>query len=257
MMDTVEQRRLHPASADIWTPNRARARWFDALSVLLPAGERFVIGAARDAEAAWPMDRTMLSAVEQLVRQEWAHRRVHQRYNDGLEARGLPVARMQASLDTLMAPIDNWPLDRRILLAAALEQWTALLSSEVLRSRSWLGRQDNSTVRMWRWHCTEELEHHGTAMALARRARRAPLQWPAIFILAALWIFKDVCRIQSDMLAVDLRRREVTRRALMRDTACFAAQTCLSCLRLMCLAAPHLVRPGGMSLRRGLHAAKG
>jgi len=233
----------------IWTANRVRARWFDALSLLLPAGERFVIDAAREAESAWSLDAELACAVRQLIREEQAHQRTHDRYNQGLQASGLPVAQMQARLDRLMAPMAKWSLDERILMAAALEQWTALLSREVLRSRSWLGRQESATVRMWRWHCTEEIEHHGTVTALAKRARRAPLQWTMLFIMAALWVINDVRRFQFDMLALDLARQEATRWSVMRDAACFAAQNLYSTLRILVNATPHLLRPGRTSSR--------
>lgn len=251
-------RALTPGTAiGLWTPNRARMRWFDALSLLLPAGERFVIDVARDAALTHPLEPAMADAVAQLIREEQAHQRVHQRYNEALAAQGLPVADMQSRLNELMAPLMSWPLERRLLLAAALEQWTALLAGEVLRHRRWLGPQGGNTVRMWRWHCAEEIEHHGTVIALARSSVRAPWQWTATFIVAAFWLCSDVRRIQSEMLRVDIARRHTTRWAVWWDRACFAAGTASSILRLICLAAPHIMRLGGWHHHRRQDVAAG
>ncbi|HET9641801.1 MAG TPA: metal-dependent hydrolase [Burkholderiaceae bacterium] len=216
-----------------WTPNTARARWFDAISLLLPAGETFVIEAVRDACAAWPAHDALRKAVQHLIDEEHAHQRAHDRYNERLAAVGLPVGALTDRLASMMAPMRAWPLEERVLMAAALEQCTALLSREVLRNRAWLGPHESATTRMWRWHCEEEIGHHGTAIALAAIAPRRIWTWPLILVLAAVWLTSDILRFQSALRATDLRLGRVGRWQSLRDSLQFAAQTAPGVARLL------------------------
>jgi predicted metal-dependent hydrolase len=219
--------------AAYWTPNTARARWFDAISLLLPAGETFVIEAVRDACAAWPTNDALRNAVQHLIDEEHSHQRAHQRYNERLAAIGLPVDVLQDRLARNMAPMRGWPVEERVLMAAALEQCTALLSREVLRSRAWLGPDESATTRMWRWHCEEEIGHHGTAIALAAIAPRRIWTWPLILVLAAVWITSDILRFQSALRATDRRLGRVGRWQSLLDGLQFAAQTAPAVARLL------------------------
>lgn len=163
-----------------WNRTIARSRLFDALSLLLPAGETFVIETLEQwrATAGSLLTAPMQAEVDRLISEERAHQRAHERYNQALIA-ATPTAadaalRVSRSADSLA----DLSLTMKLALAVAFEHLTTVLSREVLE-RPYLMPDDGSThSRMWRWHAREELAHSHVAMEAAAlhgvgRARQA------------------------------------------------------------------------------------
>ena len=93
-----------------WNGNAFRTRLFDALSLLLPCGEAFVIQAVADWLVASPQAEAGLrSQAERFVREEMSHQRAHRLYNDGLARSGVPSQALEQRIESAvreLAPLD-------------------------------------------------------------------------------------------------------------------------------------------------------
>lgn len=214
-----------------WNDGNAwRTRIFDAISLMLPSGEQFVIDAidgwlkasrlGASPPASPPLE--LQQEAQRLVDEEWVHQRAHRRYNERL-ATHAPAQRLERRIANAMAPMAQWDLPTRIAFAAAFEQLTTLLSAEVLRERSvWLGQGQAPQLQLWRWHCREELAHghvaHDvlTAMKLSR-SRRA-----LTFVASAAYIGWDLAVSLAVMCSADVRAGRVSGWRLAAQVAGFA-----------------------------------
>ena len=153
-------RRADPARAP-WNGTLVRSRFFDAISLLLPAAERFLIETLEEwlSRAGDSVDSRLGAEVERFLREERAHQSVHLRYNDSLIA--TDPAAQEPALRASRATDDIRGLDlaTRMALAAAFEILTSLLSRELLERPYLLGSGESAEARIWRWHAREELAH--------------------------------------------------------------------------------------------------
>ena len=152
-----------------WNRPIPRSRLFDALSLLLPAGEAFVIETLEQwrAQIGDSLATPMQAEVDRLIREEHAHQRAHRRYNQALIAE-TPVATAAALRASRAADgLAGLSLPMKMALTVAFEHLTTVLSREIL-DRPYLLPDDGSThSRMWRWHAQEELAHSHVAMEAA------------------------------------------------------------------------------------------
>ena len=99
------------------------------------------------------------------------------------------------------------PWRERLALAAALEYLTALVSRQALRGEGWLVGGASRQARLWRWHCAEELAHHGVALRLLREAGRVGYaRRMGLYVLASLILLGDVARHTRDFARTDRAR---------------------------------------------------
>lgn len=148
-----------------------RTAWFNALSMSLPVGEQFFIDAVKRGLEALPEDRrdAMAADVQGFIGQEATHRRIHERFNAQLAARGLVnhwERRILARRRRLMEPVaDPRPWAG---VTAATEHWTAIFAHHLLANPWLLEGAEPRLVALWQWHSAEELEHRSTAFDLYR-----------------------------------------------------------------------------------------
>lgn len=134
--------------------------FFNALSLLFPAGERFFIDSVR-----YYRDRIegpeLRKQVMGFIGQEAMHTREHVEYNDLLEARGLPAHKLDARLQAILAFARKvLPPSLQLAQTVALEHYTAMLADLMLSETG--TRLDGSVEgyrQMWLWHALEETEH--------------------------------------------------------------------------------------------------
>ncbi|MFL6697538.1 MAG: metal-dependent hydrolase, partial [Vitreoscilla sp.] len=106
-----------------WNGTIPRTRFFDALSLLLPAGESFVIEALETCGTeAVGCDPAAESVLACFVREERAHQRAHRLYNRALIAATPAAAAPAQRADEAVAQLQGLPLIHRVALAAAFEQ---------------------------------------------------------------------------------------------------------------------------------------
>ena len=228
-----------------WNGSIARTRFFDALSLMLPAGESFVI----DALEAWAAESGKLAAGDEsdlarFIREERAHQRAHDLYNRALIAETPSALAAARRAEQAVAGLRTLPLIQRVALAAAFEQLTAVLSHEVLAHRHLLAHAGSSPqARLWRWHAQEELGHCHVAMQAARMHGVGGSRRIVALCLATAFLAMDLLRGWIALCASDIAAG-AQRRKVAFDALCFAIQSMPTLARmtagwLRCLLVPY------------------
>jgi predicted metal-dependent hydrolase len=219
-----------------WNGDHLRTRLLDAISLMLPAGEEFVIGAVAD----WLRDDTrpagdqaLRKEAQRFIDEERAHQRAHRLYNLRLARHGLPAMELEQRVRMAVAELAPLSLQTRLALAAAFEHLTALLSREMLAGRPWLcAAGDCPQARLWRWHCAEEIGHHRLVPELVATSRVGHLRRVGCLLLASGYLGIDVARLLLRLLAHDLRVGELRHRALAGQACRFAVAALPGVLRM-------------------------
>lgn len=134
--------------------------FFNALSLLFPAGERFFMDSVRHYRDRIE-DPELRKQVMGFIGQEAMHTREHVEYNDLLQAAGLPAHKLDARLRVILQFIRKvLPPSLQLAQTVALEHYTAMLADLLLSDTT--GRVEGSVEgykQMWLWHAIEETEH--------------------------------------------------------------------------------------------------
>ena len=185
-----------------------RSRLFDSVSLLLPSGEQFVMDAVSDwlRQAQEPaVSPALRDEVNRFVREEAAHQRAHRLYNDRLAERA-PAQRLEERIASAVGEIASRSLATRLAFAAAFEQLTALLSDEILRARSpWLGDGAAPQLRLWRWHCAEEIGHRHVALDVLTAAQVGRGRRVLAMLAASLYLAMDLTACLATFCRHDVR----------------------------------------------------
>lgn len=206
---------LNAANAVHWNGGHAvGTRFFDALSILLPQGEKFVIHAAQDAAA---LLKTPGAQVQGLIADEQAHQRAHRLDQRRLQQQQGPAAALVQHIDVVIAPLHHQPLAVRLAWACAFEHLTVLLARRVLRGPNGLTASAAPQARLWRWHCAEEIAHGHVLLALAAQSRIPYGQRVACYLAASMVLATDVARFMGAFLRDDCKTRRVHRVRLVRE----------------------------------------
>lgn len=221
-----------------------RSRLFDAISLLLPCGEQFVITATTDwlrtAQHSASM-ATLQRDVLRLIREEHAHSRAHRLYNERL-ATHAPTQQLEQRVASAMAQMAGWALSTRIAFSAAFEYLTALLSEEALRPRGpWLDQNTTQQVRLWRWHCEEEINHRHVAQDVADAMGIGQGRQALVFLAAACYLCADIAVALAALLMSDVRARRIGMGSVLMQAAGFGIRALPSMLRMAGKSVHHLV----------------
>jgi predicted metal-dependent hydrolase len=146
---------------------QACTTFWDNLSVLFPAGERFFMNAVRAFETQLSDDR-LREDVRRFYQQEALHSREHVRYNDMLRAHGYPVDAMDESVRKLLTDVARLSPEFQLAVTCGLEHFTALLAQLVLSEDSPFEKAHPVMAALWRWHAAEENEHASVAFDVFR-----------------------------------------------------------------------------------------
>ena len=140
-----------------------RSNWMNALSTLFPEGERFFADSVRH-YLGEIRDPALLAQARAFIGQEGMHAREHHRFNDLMKAQGYPVERMEAKVRQILDHVRNRKRPMTMLaVTCALEHFTTILGTEVLRNPTFHEPMSGEYLRMWCWHGLEELEHKTVA----------------------------------------------------------------------------------------------
>ncbi len=154
----------HAGASRFWFGDSAiRTNWMNALSTLFPAGERFFVDSVRHYQDEIA-DPALRERVARFIGQESAHGREHHRFNELLQAHGYPADAMEARVAKVLAFVRRRYAPRtQLAVTSALEHFTTILCTEVLRSPEFHTPMQGEHFRLWCWHCLEELEHKSVA----------------------------------------------------------------------------------------------
>jgi len=182
--------------------------FFNALSVLFPAGERLFMDSVR-AYKDQVQDPELKKAITTFIGQEALHSREHEEYNEMMDRSGVPALKLDKMLWNLLGGLQK-VLGSKLALAGtiALEHYTAIMANSVLSDKNVLGeKSDESFRQMWQWHAYEETEHKAVAYDVwntvmpdnvynrfIRRfgmALATVIFWPVIMYFHARLVFAD------------------------------------------------------------------
>ncbi len=182
---------LEPARMADWHPAGGHvSHFYNALSLLLPAGEAFFIESARafDASALPPDLREDLHG---FLAQESLHGREHQRYNDALATAGYPAVYLAKRVANLCRWLGrHLSPEARLAVTVAVEHETSMLSGVTVTEPRILDGCAPAFAGIWWWHTIEEIEHKSVAFDLYREVtagRRAAYARRAVAMLA-VWL---------------------------------------------------------------------
>lgn len=151
--------------------NPLLTHYLNAFHVIIPEGERFFIRCVRPYLASLP-EGPLRGRCQDFMGQEGWHQSAHRGFWARLRAQGLPVdrfARLYQSIafDFCEQRLGPYLSERqRLALTAALEHYTAVLSSVLFRADFPIERFHSELDRLHRWHGAEELEHKAVAFDL-------------------------------------------------------------------------------------------
>ena len=151
---------LPPERASDWHAFGSHVtHYFNALSLLFPAGERYFMDSVRYYRDQIT-DPVLKKQVLGFIGQEAMHTREHIEYNDLLQASGLPAHK----LDRKLAAFLNFnrkilPPSFQLAMTVALEHYTAMLAGLLLEDETRIAGSVEGYAQMWTWHALEETEH--------------------------------------------------------------------------------------------------
>jgi hypothetical protein len=220
MSDKTACRREGDAVPRYWFAGDVfETRFLEAMSLLAPEVERFVIQAVR---AAVPgiADETRVRECMDFVREELGHSRAHHAFNRRLVAQGIDGAAALAPVRRI-SDLAGRRLDARgrLAAAAACEHLAALVSLSYLRARSGNAILSDRTSRLFEYHARDELRHRDFVFDVQKDAGGGRWLARVLALLAvtgtALWC---AARAADELLKFDapsgrmaLWRRGVTR----------------------------------------------
>lgn len=182
----------------------AISRFYDALSLTFPEGERFFVDSVRPF-ADGIADPAFRRDVEAFIAQESIHAREHAAYNCRLGKAGVPVEKFDR-LIAWFARFVKRHLSARNQLAAtcAYEHYTALFAERILGEPRVMAGAHPLYRDLWRWHAMEEQEHKAVAFEVYRLAApgwRGYLRRVVVMSIATLDFTLGILALQAWLMA--------------------------------------------------------
>ncbi|WP_454845816.1 metal-dependent hydrolase [Pseudomonas farris] len=200
-----------------WNDTSIKTYLFDACSVLLPAGEQFVISVVESAALRLQQTSVLAEHSRNFVAEERAHQRAHRRYNQQLENQGFEVKQFEHMIEKdLEALRSKLSLNAQLALAAAFEHVTAVMSAAALRRNGLLSVKESPQTRLWRWHCAEEVAHQHVTTDLLRSLGIPYWQRIFYFLAASGLMAFDVIRHMHSFARLDIARGRVSSKEVRR-----------------------------------------
>ncbi|RDV00419.1 metal-dependent hydrolase [Trinickia dinghuensis] len=222
-----------PARHRYWNRTCVRSRVFDALSLLLPAGEVFFIDTLEKwrVRSELPPDTILHAEIDRFIREENAHRQAHERYNESLTAE-LPEARALAQrASRVTEDLAKLSLPMQLAFVAAFEHLTTVLAEEIGTHADLIADDASRPSRLWHWHAREELGHRDVAMDVAAHAGLRRRSLTLALLLATAYLATDVLRYTFALCRCDIRQG-AGRTAMLIDAVRFAFGAVPSLLRM-------------------------
>lgn len=180
-------------------------RFFDALSIHFPDGERFFIQSVRNYQDQ-VTDPKLKEDVKNFFRQEAQHGIVHDEYNAVMEAQGIHIEKVISRLKLVLRLTQKYlPAKYQLAMTAAFEHITATLGEGFMDSESEMFKNAHPSMRaMFMWHGVEEVEHKAVAFDVYDKvAGGGYVTRTSALIIGTLLIHAVVGSVLWHMLKVD------------------------------------------------------
>lgn len=146
-----------------------KTRFFDALSLLFPEGERFFIECVRDYRDQ-VSDPQLAEDIKHFTLQEGQHSQVHIEYNRRIGRQGIKVDQIEAAHKAVIAwEREHFSSEFTLAETAAAEHMTALMAHFFLNNRDVFAEADPRIRAVFFWHAIEEIEHKAVAFDVMQR----------------------------------------------------------------------------------------
>ena len=153
-----------------------RTTFFNAMSIMFPAGERFFISSVAHYRPQ-VTDPKLLAEIKAFVTQEGLHTREHLAYNDAMQTI-VDVPRLYAGVASRIGFLkEHFSPLTHLAITCALEHFTAIMSHEALKRPEYLDEAVPSYRHLWAWHALEECEHKSVAFDVYRSVTKGKSEW--------------------------------------------------------------------------------
>ncbi len=150
-----------------------KTRFFDAMSMLFPEGEKFFIECVRDFRDQ-VSDPDMKEQIRDFMLQEGQHGMVHTQFNNRLKAQGIDVDRiLSQQVRVLNAYRQKTPSWFTLSITVAAEHMTAVMAHGFMDRSDMFKDADPRIRAMYLWHGVEEIEHKAVAFDVLQKVARA------------------------------------------------------------------------------------
>ncbi|MFN3714310.1 MAG: metal-dependent hydrolase [Alcanivoracaceae bacterium] len=167
-----------------WNNNSWGSAYILTFSAVLPAGERFIIDSVRELRDGI-RNPELRDRATGLIGQEAIHSRIHGRFNELYELKGLPMRRIEELSHKLYVEFILPKLSdkNRLAIACGIEHLTAVMAEEAFgRQPEGMELLDESTRDFMVWHLLEELEHKSVAFDIYNELDGSYLRRVAAFL---------------------------------------------------------------------------
>ncbi len=181
-----------------------KTRFFDAMSLLFPEGEKFFIACVRDYRDGID-DPELAAQVKDFMYQEGQHGIVHTRFNNRLKAQGIAVDHILERQKEVMFGFFRRYLPKTFTLGqtAAAEHMTALMAHGFF-GNGMFDAADPRIRAMYAWHAVEEIEHKAVAFDVYQKVARGGYLTRVLSMLQVSFTFPlHVFLIMAHMFKVD------------------------------------------------------
>lgn len=232
-MTTSPHPSLVASRSRAWNGTVVRSRFFDALSLLLPAGEQFLIDTLESWRASVEPqpDAELAGEIDRFIREELAHRRAHAQYNAALVDAAPHVQPIAERAGRITAELDGFSAAMKLALVVAFEHLTSVLAKEIEAHPYLLVEEASRAARLWRWHAREELGHFHVAARVADRAGIGRGLLALALLLATGYLATDLLRYTFALCRCDVRAG-ASRSAMLVDSLRFASGAVPSLTRM-------------------------
>ncbi|MEK8087395.1 metal-dependent hydrolase [Aquabacterium sp. A3] len=206
-----------------------KTRFWDALSIIFPPGEKFFMNCVRDYRDQIS-DPKLLQEIKDFNIQEAQHSLVHRQDNDRLRRQGVDVDRLTQFVDTMLNKDyrSKYSKAHTLSLTSALEHFTSIIAHSLFDKRDVMKEADPRVRAMYAWHAIEEVEHKGVAYDVMIDYAKVGYFKRALGLIHASLMFPYVIAV-------------IQRQLLIHD-----GFTMLQRARLMVGGVWWLVKPGGL-----------
>lgn len=108
-------------------------------------------------------DPRLAEEIRAFTKQETIHSREHLAFNRRAAEAGYDLAPLESRVEERLKLLNGKPPVISLAATMVLEHFTAMLAHAVLADPALLDGADDESVKMWRWHADEEIEHKGVA----------------------------------------------------------------------------------------------
>ena len=181
-----------------------RTRFFDAMSLLFPEGEKFFIACVRDYRDHID-DPDLQAQVKDFMYQEGQHGMVHTKFNNRLKAQGIAVDEVLRRQNEIMFGFFRKRFSAAYTLGqtAAAEHMTALMAHGFFGT-DMFADADPRIRAMYAWHAVEEIEHKAVAYDVYEKVAKGGYWTRVLSMLQVSLTFPlHVFMIMSHMFKVD------------------------------------------------------